>query len=57
MTAQELMEKHNRTTNIVTVGLPVCEYFLNEYFEFLLDKTEPEILNFFENYVWLTCFG
>lgn len=57
MTAQELMEKHNRTTNIVTVGLPVCEYFLNEYFEFLLDKTEPEILNLFENYVWLTCFG
>lgn len=57
MTAEELMEKHNRTTNVVTVGLPVCEYFLNEYFEFLLDKTEPEILNLFENYVWLTCFG
>lgn len=57
MTARELMNKHNENKNTVGVALKVCEQFLTRYKDYLTDKTDEQIFDYFENWIYNICFG
>ena len=57
MTAKTLMRRHNSQPGVMQVGEQICQHFLENYHQELMQMSNDEIVDTFGRYVYEISFG